>query len=96
MLLAFGLKPVSSVPSAFTRAIKLRVTPPTVVNEPPSKIFPSDCTAIDETVLFVFGLKPVSSVPSAFRRAMPMRVTPPTVVNCPPSKIFPSDCTATA
>ena len=46
MLFASGLKPVSSVPSAFSRAIRLRAVPPTAVKVPPITIFPSACTAV--------------------------------------------------
>ena len=45
-LFAFGLKPASSVPFAATRAMLLRGDPPTLVKLPPSRIWPSACTAM--------------------------------------------------
>jgi hypothetical protein len=44
-----GLKPASSVPSAFRRAKPLRDCPPIMVNEPPARTFPSDCAATQYT-----------------------------------------------
>ena len=40
-LFAFGLKAVSSVPSAFRRAMRLRATPKTVLKLPPMSVLPS-------------------------------------------------------
>src|SRR5713226_643916 len=93
-----GLKEVSSEPSAFKRAMRLRAVPLTLVKEPPIRIFPSDCRVIARTCLSVPdpGLKEVSREPSAFKRAMLLRAVPLTLVKVPPMRIFPSDCTATA
>jgi hypothetical protein len=65
---------VSTVPSAFRRAIKLcevEEEPELGVkaeNAPPTRILPSPWTTIAETVELGPGSK-VSTVPSAFRRA---------------------------
>ena len=93
-LCELGLKPVSSVPSAFTRAMKLRAVPPTVVKPPPSTIFPSVCTTMQLTWALTFGSK-LSSEPSALSRAIRLRVVPPTMVKTPPIRILPSACSAT-
>ena len=61
----------------------------------PTRIFPSACTASDNTQLSAPGLNPLSRVPSAFRRPMYLRVCPPSVVKPPPTRIFPPACTAT-
>ena len=75
--------------------------PPSVVKSPPTRIFPSACTARARTLPFAPGLKLVSSEPSALSRPMWLRVVvpvppPPSVVKSPPTRIFPSACTATA
>jgi hypothetical protein len=103
---AFGSKVGSSVPSGFSRAIRLRVTatPPLgerVVKEPPTRILPSAWSAIALTVLFAFGSNAASTVPSGLSRAMRLRVTgaPPlgeSVPKLPPIRILPSGCTTTA
>ena len=88
---------------ASSRAMKFRGCPPMLfvpLKLPPTKILPSACTAIDQTVAFAFGLKAVSSVPSGFSRAMRLRVTAPpplgeSVVKSPPIKILPSGWTTT-
>ena len=87
---------VSRVPSAFSRAMQLRVTPPMVLNVPPITIFPSAWIAMALTAPFALGSNKVSRLPSAFRRAMRLRGVPPMVVNVPPIMIFPSACTAMA
>ena len=92
---ALGLKEVSSVPSAFSLAIALRLTPPIEAKPPPMRIFPSDCIATLLTELSALGLKEVSSVPSAFSLAIRLRRTPPTEVKSPTMIIFPSDCNTT-
>jgi hypothetical protein len=61
-LFAPGLNDVSTEPSPFSRAIRLRVVfpkppPPTFVNDPPTRIFPSGWTAIARTELFAPGSK---------------------------------------
>ena len=90
---------LSRLPSPLSRAIRLRVVPFTVVNWPPSTIFPSACTATLVTSLFapVPGLKVavLSRLPSPLSRAIPLRAAPFTVVKRPPSTSFPSACTAT-
>ena len=55
LLLALGLKSMSSVPSALSRAMRLRSTPSTVVKEPPSSTLPSGCKATLRTVPFASG-----------------------------------------
>jgi hypothetical protein len=100
--LTLGSKPVSSVPSAFTRAMRLRVVglaAPfgwSVVSKPPNRILPSVCTATAFTPESALGSKPISSVPSALSRAILLRATPSTDVNLPTRIIFPSGCTAVA
>src|SRR5207248_1522117 len=92
-----GLKLVSSVPSALSRPRLLRLCPPSVVKLPPTRIFPSACTANELTwrngspapVLDV-----LPSVPSALSRPRLLRLCPPSVVKLPPTRIFPSACTA--
>src|SRR5687767_11176193 len=104
--LGFGLKPVSSVPSALSRARELRVViaaellderpGATALNNPPSIILPSGCTAIADTDEFTDGSNAVSSEPLAFSRRMFERgvdaaaPTPCTDVNVPPTRIRPS------
>ena len=75
--------------------------PPSLVKPPPTRIFPSGCTAKAKTLPFAPGLKLVSSEPSALSRPMRLRVVvpvppPPSVVKLPPTRIFPSACTAKA
>ena len=65
-LFAFGLKAVSSVPSGFNRAMRLRVTaaPPlgaSVVKSPPIRILPSGWTTTTRTAPLAFGSKPSSA-----------------------------------
>ena len=55
LLLALGLKSMSSVPSALSRAMRLRATPSTVVKEPPISTLPSGCKATLRTVPFASG-----------------------------------------
>ena len=95
--LPFGLavKLASRLPSAWSRAIRMRDTPLTPLKRPPSRIFPSDCTAILRTVLFRLAVKLVSTLPSALSRASFACASPPTVSKVPPMMIFPSACTAT-
>src|SRR5437588_162094 len=94
-----GLKEGSMEPSAFRRAMLLRAVPLMLVKEPPSTIFPSDCTMRACTWPNVplacgLGLKEVSSEPSVFRRATPSRAVPLTLVKEPKTMVFPSDCLA--
>src|SRR5258708_4174019 len=72
----------------------VRLCPPSVVKKPPTRIFPSACTARQYTVPPAPGLKLVSSAPSALSPPMPMRLCPPRVLKPPPTRIFPSACTA--
>ena len=93
---------MSSVPSALTRAMRLRVVGEAapfgwrVVNWPPSSTLPSACTATVLTMLPAFGSKPMSSVPLMLSRAMLWRAIPSTEVKLPAIIIFPSACTAVA
>ena len=68
-----GLKAMSSVPSGFSRAMRLRTNvpvppPPRVVKLPPTNIFPSACSARQVISALAPGLKLVSRVPSGFTR----------------------------
>src|SRR4030065_312735 len=87
-LFAFGLNPVSNVPSLFTLAILFLVIPPIVVKEPPSNILLSGWIAMASIRLFAFGSNPVSNVPSLFTLAILFLVIPPIVVKEPPSNIL--------
>ena len=85
-----------------SRPIRLRVVvplaPPSAVNAPPTRIFPSASCVTDHRGAFAPGLKLVSIEPSAFSLPIPFRalvpVPPPSIVKSPPTKIFPSVCTA--
>ena len=106
VLFALGSKPVSSVPSALSRAMRVRVVAVAaplgwrVVKPPPISTLPSACTIILETPPFALGSKPMSSVPSALSRAMRLRVVAVAaplgwrVVKLPPISTLPSACTA--
>ena len=89
-----GLKLLSRLPSALSRAMFVRVCPPSVVKLPPTRILPSACTAREQTPALAPGLKLVSRLPSALSRPMFVRVCPPSVLKPPPTRIFPSACTA--
>ena len=96
-----ALKLASSEPSAFKRAIRLRlVTPLTAVKSPPIKILPSGCTAMAYTAptvpLPLAALNPPSTEPSAFRRTMPCTDAPLKLKNWPPTRICPLLCTVSA
>ena len=96
LLLALGLKAVSSEPSALIRAMYWRLTPPTLRKAPPITILPSDCRAIALIVLSTTGLKLASSDPSAFSRTMLPLVAPERSRRLPASSTLPSSCTASA
>ena len=66
------LKLVSKLPSAFSRPIKLRDTPFSVVKNPPTRTFASVCTptAFTQSLAPVLESNPVSTLPSVFNRAM--------------------------
>ena len=83
-------KVVSSVPSKFSRATKLRFVPLTTVNRPPSTTRPLFCTATALTRLSTLATKFVSGVPSELTRARLVRPTPPTVSNSPPNTTLPA------
>src|SRR5258708_31117450 len=72
----------------------LRLCPPSALNPPPTRIFPSACSAREETIQSAPGLKLVSSVPSALSRPKRLGLCPPSVLNPTPTRIFPSACTA--
>ena len=88
------MKPVSSVPSAFNRAMPPRATPLTLAKAPTRSTLPSACcTATALTVLSAPGRllrKVLSSVPPTLRRATRPRVAPPTLVNVPLTITFPT------
>jgi hypothetical protein len=56
---------------------------------PPIKIFPSGCTASDDTEPPVAGINRMSSVPSGLSRAMPLRGYPLRLLKKPPTRISP-------
>src|SRR5437899_12686377 len=80
-------------PVLLSRPMLLRLCPPSAVKKPPTRIFPSACTAREPTSPSDPGLKLVSRVPSALSRAMLLRLCPPRMLKEPPTKIFPSACT---
>src|SRR5512137_2319677 len=57
----------------FSRPMSLRDCPASIPNQPPTRIFPSACTAREDAPHSVPGLKWVSSVPSALSRPMWLR-----------------------
>ena len=80
---------MSSVPSEFRRAKRLRDVPLKLVKSPPIKILPSDCTARVNTGPFApapEARKELSSEPSAFKRAMLLRAVPLMLAKLPPTK----------
>ena len=82
--------------------MKLRVTPPRLVKEPPSSALPSGWTSSASTRPLVSGLKSESRVPLRLIRARPRRVVGAFAklgrswVKLPASRIEPSDCSAMA
>ena len=88
----------SSAPVASNRARPRRVTPLTLVNEPPMSSRVSGWTTMELTPASIerLGLNVPSSVPSALRRSRFVRATPLKEVKSPPRRIFPSACTARA
>ena len=94
MFPAFGLNPVSNHPVVVILAIRLRATPPTVVNDPPTMIFPSLCKTRELTILFEFGSKLVSTPPVVVILAIRLRAILLTQVNVQPIMICPSSCRA--
>ena len=90
------VKPASSVPLVFSRAMKLRAVPLKVVNCPPSTSLPSGCKATASTTLFapVPGVNAPSSTPLVCRRAIRLIAVPFTFVKKPPMTTSPSGCTA--
>ena len=89
-------KPVSMLPSEFSRAMRLRDTPAMVWNEPPAMTLPPATVCSAFTVLLAAGLKPVSLAPAEVSRAMRVRVAPLQLRKSPPITTFPSDCKASA
>ena len=100
---------LSSVPSAFNRATRPRVTAPTLVNVPPITTLPT--LAVRKLLVFrstatplssvpagsrAAGTKPVSKVPSKLNRASRPRATPFTFVNWPAITSCPPPLNATA
>lgn len=69
---------------------------PMAVKLPPTRMAPSDCTAIAFTSASGAGAKLVSSVPSVLSRAMRLWVTRFTVAKPPPMRILPSASNAIA
>ena len=91
------VKLLSSVPSAFSRAMWLTpLLPFTVLKAPPMRIFPSACRAMQTMLSLVLASKAVSSVPSALIRAMLFLATPSTSENFPAMRNLPSACTTPA
>lgn len=86
----------SSVPSAFSRPIWLRSSPPSSVKRPTTTILPSGCSANRSILPFAPGLNVASSVPSESSRPIQLRAAPPSVVKIPPTTILPSGCSARA
>src|SRR2546425_12102380 len=81
-------------PVLSSRPMELRLCPTSRPKKPPTRIFPSACSASESTQLSVPELKLVSRVPSALSRPMYLRLCPPSMVNQPPTRIFPSACSA--
>lgn len=96
ILLLFGLKEVSTVPSGYNLAIRLRVIPPTPVNVPATRMFPSACNLMSVTVLLRLGSKDRSRDLSVLSLAIRLRAIPPTVVKDHQMIIFPSACSLIA
>ena len=90
----------SAAVSLLKRAKRLRVCPPMFVKFPPTKILPSACTAIEETVssaFGTFGLNESAAPVVASSRAMWLRVWPPMLIaprKSPPAKTLPLACSA--
>ena len=89
-LFAPGLKPLSSAPSARSRARCGRGCPPTAVNSPPIRMLSSACSKSTETFPSASGSKFRSTAPSVSSRARKLRVSKPIVVKAPPARIRPS------
>src|SRR6266568_113095 len=64
-------------PLLLSRPRLLRLCPPSVLKLPPTRIFPSACSAREYTSLSAPGLKLVSRVPSALSRPILLRLRPP-------------------
>src|SRR3989442_11967654 len=82
-------------PVLLSRPMLMRPCPPSVEKYPPTRIFPSACTAREKTILSAHGLKLGSNVPSALSRPMLLRLCPPSALKQPPTRRSPSACTAT-
>ena len=86
---------VSSEPSAFKRAMKLRLVPLTRVNKPPITTRPSGCTTSEPTVSLAPPLVPLpvlkvkSTDPSRFNRATRLAFAPLSTLKFPPTTALP-------
>ena len=87
------LKVTSIVPSLFSRVIRLRGSPRTFANPPPSSTLPSDWTdsALTKSSTPMPGSKLESTEPSGLKRPMRLRATPFRLVKRPPTTgLFPA------
>ena len=69
-------KVVSKVPSALMRATAMRDSPPTLKNSPPSRVWPSFCTARQNTRPSAAGSESLSRFPSGLSLARFVRGCP--------------------
>ena len=79
-------------PSLFSRVMRLRGSPPTLANPPPSTTLPFGCTdsVLTNSSAPTPGLKVVSTDPSVLNRPMRLRATPLRLVKRPPTTgLFP-------
>ena len=91
---------VSRVPSTFSRTNRLLVTPPDVVNRPPTIVFPSVCSAAEVTESLKptprLTVKVVSRAPFALIRTSRLLTMSSAWVNAPPTMVEPSGCSVVA
>ncbi len=89
---------MSMLPSGFSLATLVAVTSLNCVKLPPTRILPSACATMLNTLslkpLPVASVKFISIVPLEFRRTILPATRPFQSVNSPPAIIFPSDCIA--
>ena len=104
MILTIPFKPapmekvLSIDPSALSRARRVEGVPLKEPKLPPTRIFPSGCSASDQTgaSIPVPGLKVASSDPFSFKRAIRFWLTLLNAVKRPPTIIFPLGCKASS
>ena len=87
---------VSSDPSMFSRAKRMRPRPFTALKMPPMRILEFVCTAIACTGPSICGLKLPSIVPLTLSRTRKRMFAPENEAKSPPTRIRPSFCTAIA